>query len=190
MDAFGQRKICVIDENPIHLHAFESVLVGVESVQLATYALADYTILAGSDSDLVLLNMEHAKQCASLMLHRVLDCLPGIPVMCYSATGRPVSHATLKEHGKRLIRLSYGRVIHGLREYTVSVHTGRPFDATGLVDSFEDGCNAEIGHLSPRELDVLCLVGKGHGTPRWLKYWNAVQTRWNRISRVSGQNCI
>lgn len=84
MKVCSQKTIFVIDDNQIHLHAFESILVKMEW-QLVACDVVENAIQTDENPDLVLLNMDTAKQCSNLILHKVLNGIPTIQVMCYSA---------------------------------------------------------------------------------------------------------
>ena len=117
--------------------------------------------------DLIMINMECRKWCPDLFLFRILNEIKSITVMCYS-TGGWVSQSILDEHRDRLLRLCYTEVIDSLRRCMASIQRGDALNTTWFMDvsnSLDGSPMVELECLSPRELDILCLVGKGHGTP-------------------------
>jgi DNA-binding CsgD family transcriptional regulator len=116
---------------------------------------------------LLLIHLSHNTQCSGLMLSKALNTFKETTIMCY-ASGRWVGRNVFRKHGGRLIMLSYGKVVETLRDYQLlrqaaeSMHRSIP---SRRITYLDDELEAILARLSPRERDVLCLLGKGHGIP-------------------------
>jgi DNA-binding NarL/FixJ family response regulator len=159
--------VCILDDNPIHINSFETVVEGIDSVRLKLCESEEDKILLDSSLCLIMINMEHSQCCTRHVLHKVLQQVSKCPVLCYSAKGGygPVSY---KEHGGRLFQTNFEEVVHHLRDFAVSGATGPAFPESdakhGLAAGFRSSMQ-KVQNLSPRQIEIFCLLGKGFGSP-------------------------
>lgn len=113
---------------------------------------------------LAMVNMEQRRKCSRLILLNILETIPEIPVMCYSPESWIV-RGVFNSYRNRLMAMTYEGVVQGLKEYIASVRDGDPVSCFRLpAEKINHSSVLEkVDRLSPRELEILCLMGQGHG---------------------------
>lgn len=157
--------ICVIDDDLIHGRAFEALAANLNCVQLVWGESVEGAVLLDFPLDLVLVNMGHGRKCPNLILVEILDQFPVVPVLCYAYGKRWPGMGLLTRYGNRVMAVTYGELIQGLGEYVESIRNGssvfprQPSD--GVAEPENRLLLKTLRGLSPREREVLCLLGKG-----------------------------
>ena len=111
--------------------------------------------------------MDSKKCCSQVLLQKVLRWAPGIPLVCYSAE-RGRGSQVLHNHRGRVTFVFYGEIIRYLQEYigfSEAQITREEYIFNVAGEEELAGELAAIDRLSPRELDVFGLIGKGNGSP-------------------------
>lgn len=165
MKTTEQILIYVFDENQIHTDVFKSTLVEAGSIQLTICKPAAAGYLAEGSPNLVMVNADQGEKCVHLMLLNILRQFPDVPVICYSASGW-INPVILRHHPGRLIGLSYDEVVSCLKDFlssdlSVIPSSGKSLATVDIVESPQ----SEMDRLSSVETDILCLIGKGYGSP-------------------------
>jgi DNA-binding CsgD family transcriptional regulator len=174
MAAEYDKLICIVDADPIHVGFFQRIIHSVDSIRLKLFKLEEVACLSDVLPDLVMFNMDCGKQCPQWLLHHLLSRWAGVTVMCYPAC-RWISPAILQPYGEHVIRLAYAEVIFRFKEYVSGMSDDAPASRR-LVSTCPNAgpCEAvlDLSHLSPRELDIFCLLGQGYGTAEMAKLLN------------------
>lgn len=160
-------EVVVFDENPIHVIALQSMVREVGCASRITCCHTVEELLKQSFSpDLVLVNIgSDQMRCAKLLLLHVLNRIPEVSVMVYFPKTWDYGSA-FGEHMYRLIRLTYTELMQSFREALIRLENGTPLGKEGTSSKPLDATEKAgklVGRLSPREKDILCLMGKGLG---------------------------
>ncbi len=154
--------IGVFDADPIHLYAFNQMVSDNRRIRLIALRLENDDVWnALNSSSLIMLNMGTNRCCTHLLLQKIVSYIPETPVVCYSSDRKRYSQV-VQNHRDRITTVSYGGVIRYLQNFIglsddQAIAEDHPFEK-------QAGAADLIGCLSPRELDVFCLVGIGSGT--------------------------
>jgi DNA-binding CsgD family transcriptional regulator len=118
--------------------------------------------------DLVLVNMNQAMdRCPNLLLIAIFETIPVVPVMCFSAD-EWICRERFRVHARRLIVLPCDELQHCVERFIESKKRGGQNNLL-FIDKPLNFLNVELEdtfkRLSSRELEILCLLGKGMGSP-------------------------
>ena len=120
----------------------------------------------GDVPDLILINMDQGQvYCPDALLLGIFRSFKPVPVVCYHASGWK-GRIALKKHAGQVIDLTYAELMHGLHEILMSLKLGSelPVSTTGFRNMISSDAERILERLSPREFEVFCLLGKGHGS--------------------------
>jgi len=169
MTAEGKIDLLLVEDECLHQLALKNVVVAEPGIGLRiTESSEDLAaLLAESQPDVIVLNLDMQLVCGICLLQEILKSTTDIPVLTYyrepGARKMPPFHTGTD----RIVHLNNTEVLNLMREFvhTMMSDTRLPslafnayFSHGGLA--FED---ADINRLSPREMDVYCLCGKGFG---------------------------
>jgi len=161
----SQFSIAVFDDNPIHETTFRMMFPECDSnVRLKFHEESDELVRFSKPPGLIMINMNNGSRCSSLLLLKILNETPHVPVICYSPEAWCGSKV-LKKYAERLVALTYNDIASGLRDYVAELQ--KPGHERDLYskNKMTFMSNERVGEkLSPRERDVFCLLGKGHGS--------------------------
>ena len=139
----------------------------VGQVTIKGYQAAEDFDRNGDAPELILINMDQGQvHCPDLLLLGIFHSFKSVPVVCYHASGWE-GRIALEEHAEQVIDLTYAELMHGLYEILMSIKLGNgsPALTTGFRNMITPDTENIFERLSPREFEVFCLLGKGHGSP-------------------------
>lgn len=187
-------RVLALDDDAMHRHVLEGICAEISSIALSSSsALCNAQMSA---PDLILINLNHQKSCVRHLLGLSEDRFPDVPIIGYLHSFDADTPSDYSEiNSEAFILMTYQEILLQLREYI------RLVQATGSLEeksvSRNDGTTANFMrfmNLSPREKDVFCLMGKGHGSPEIAEMLNCsprtVETHQRKIGyklNVSGQ---
>lgn len=146
--------IGVFDDDSMHLALLQSVVSQSGRIHLRVCDDA----FRGQLSALkwILVNLDSPRRCMPLVLHWLQRRVESDRILCYSP---PASRA-------RLESIWSGRALHWIdRCRVVSFLFALASGATDSPPALESIVASAKPRLSPRELEILCLLGKGLGSP-------------------------
>ena len=158
-------RIRIVDDNPIHIAAFAALFSPLERVDFVRCETLEALRLHAENIDLIMINMEYKKRCPCLLLAEVLNEISAVPILCYSADGR-IQKWVFDQHADRLIVFSFHKIMRLLNDSTTISKDeirGWTLEEKRSMDDAERELLEKIVRLSPREMEMLCLVGKGYG---------------------------
>jgi DNA-binding NarL/FixJ family response regulator len=159
--------VCILDEDPIHLGAFETIASGDESILMKVFDSVEDARQWTSNPELLLVNLSHDLICSNRLLLQILNAFKTATVMCYSSS-KWIGMRALRTHNERLVVLTYGEVANSLRRY-VAPGQGNKSAQELFPEKRLAVLDHELEHtlecLSPKEREVFCLLGKGYGNP-------------------------
>jgi DNA-binding CsgD family transcriptional regulator len=159
-------EIWVFDTNPIHLCAFNLHISNDRRIRLRSFRSAnDMEWKNLLPPALSIINMDSAHYCTRLLLQSIISSVPDIPIACYSSGRRNIPQV-VHEGCDRIVVLSFEGIISYLQEFTGLAGDRIPLQEQMLgieCKEYTDLINL-VRALTPRELDIFCLIGKGNGT--------------------------
>jgi hypothetical protein len=78
--------VCILDEDPIHLGAFETIASGDESILMKVFDSVEDARQWTSNPELLLVNLSHDLICSNRLLLQILNAFKTATVMCYSSS--------------------------------------------------------------------------------------------------------
>jgi DNA-binding CsgD family transcriptional regulator len=157
--------ITVFDSNPIHCFAFRLLFGNGRDISLTF--LEKFNAEAegeGPGPDMIMVNLVDPESCClPRAVPELLDAYPASSVICYSSALESVCMNT-DAYGDRVVYLSYENLIASLKAltknpYNVKLSAACISSKTKELEAVQD----LLSRLSPRELEVFRLSGKGNG---------------------------
>lgn len=153
-------RIRVFDEDPIHIEAIKSALSHISCLELVRGCID----LDSFSSDLILVNGECGKRCPNWFLEQLMKTAPESIILYYSRTLN-ISSKLSNNHINRLFFIRLETFFESLRSVIDLILLGEPVEITTSQGDDLSPHILGIKKLSPRELEVFCLLGKGYGAP-------------------------
>lgn len=178
--------LAVFDADILHI---EAIIKTVDSTIRVHHIdgsnLENIGLYAAQPWDVILFSLDNETYCPRLALSRILEFSDKIPVLCYAA--RQSSLVKLVEKLRTALPLfSFEKLLCELADFNglldTSDHSHR-MDNT--IDIPELDLLQRVNMLSPRELDIFCLFGKGRGASEVAALFNcSVSTVETHIRNV------
>lgn len=166
--------IFILDNNPIHLEAFDALALACDFIRIVICNSVEHAAGQTTCPDLLLIHLSHDTECSNFVLHQALSAFSETLIICYSA-GFWVGRKKFSNYRERLMALTYEEVLEILRDY-VAIRRGIELSMPGISEHRMAQMDDELEHvltrLTPKERDVLCLLGKGHGSPEIAEIMN------------------
>jgi DNA-binding CsgD family transcriptional regulator len=178
--------LAVFDTDILHIQAIRKTVdstVRLHHIDGST--LENIRLYAAQSWDLILFSLDNDSYCSRLALSRILECSGEIPVLCYAAF-----QSSLVKLGEKLRTqvsfLSFKELVVEIEEFGNLLNQGDSAHRIGeKLDLPETDLLHRVSNLSPRELDIFSLFGKGHGASEVAALFNcSVSTVESHIRNV------